>query len=113
MGTKAAAGERARSMCQSVHSLIGDHKADEYTAMADDAAMSGPQKEAYMLCSAAEVHLEEGDVAESIKKAEEAVEKFKGFGKDGKKGLADALHIIIDAHRLEAYNGYKFPEEGL
>merc|ERR1719282_1888397 len=75
--------------------------------------MSGPQKEAYMLCSAAELHFEEGEPSECIKKAEEALAKFKAFGNDGKKGVADALHIIIDAHRLDAYNGYKSPETAL
>merc|ERR1719282_2016731 len=75
--------------------------------------MSGPQKEAYMLCSAAELHFEEGEPSECIKKAEDALAKFKAFGNDGKKGVADALHIIIDAHRLEAYNSYKYSETGL
>jgi len=90
-----------------------DRRAEQYTSMADDAAMSEPKREASMLFSAAEGFLEEAETKECLKVADDALGKFKALGDGGKDGVADTLHLIIGAHRLEAYMNYKEPEEGL
>uniref|UniRef100_A0A7S1QFM9 Carrier domain-containing protein n=1 Tax=Alexandrium catenella TaxID=2925 RepID=A0A7S1QFM9_ALECA len=92
---------------------VGDRLAEQYTCMADDSAASGPKREAAMLFSAAEGFLEAADPKECLKVAQEALDKFKALGDTGKDGVADALHLIVDAHRLDAYINYKEPEEGL
>eukprot|EP00413_Alexandrium_margalefii_P027168 CAMPEP_0204575494 /NCGR_PEP_ID=MMETSP0661-20131031/41218_1 /ASSEMBLY_ACC=CAM_ASM_000606 /TAXON_ID=109239 /ORGANISM="Alexandrium margalefi, Strain AMGDE01CS-322" /LENGTH=867 /DNA_ID=CAMNT_0051584129 /DNA_START=45 /DNA_END=2648 /DNA_ORIENTATION=- len=109
--------KRARAVEQNVVSTtglvrtMGDQLAEHYTCMADDSAASGPKREAAMLFSAAEGFLNAADPKECLKVAEDALGKFKGLGDTGKDGVADTLHLMVDAHRLEAYISYKEPEE--
>jgi len=104
---------RNTQMSELLRSPLRDNKAAQYTCMADDSAMSEPKREAYALLSAAEGALQEADAKECLKMAEEALGKFQAMGDAGKEGVSDAVHVMIDAHRMQAYMTYKEPEEGL
>lgn len=110
---RASANRDEASASDLLRTSIIDSRAEEYTGLADDAAMSEPKREASMLFSAAETSLEEGNAKDALKVAEDALAKFRALGDSGKQGVADSLHLVVGCHRLEAYINYKDPEDGL
>mmetsp|Transcript_146202 Transcript_146202/g.266535 ORF Transcript_146202/g.266535 Transcript_146202/m.266535 type:complete len:1228 (-) Transcript_146202:189-3872(-) len=69
--------------------------ADKYDAMANDGSKSGKAREAAMLFSVAEGHIDNEEDGEALKSANEALALFKSLG--DKAGVADTLRIIICA----------------
>jgi len=79
----------------------GDNIAIQYTSMADDGAQSKVKREAAMLASVAEKHLDEAvDHKEALKAATEAVGKCYEMG--DKDAMADMLRLVIKAYLLRA-----------
>mmetsp|Transcript_83615 Transcript_83615/g.249463 ORF Transcript_83615/g.249463 Transcript_83615/m.249463 type:complete len:826 (-) Transcript_83615:117-2594(-) len=70
-----------------------DYFSDNYTCFADDSSLSREEREAAMLLSAAEGHLEEEDLGKALKVAEEALGLFRKAGSS--KGVADTLRIMV------------------
>mmetsp|Transcript_3963 Transcript_3963/g.11586 ORF Transcript_3963/g.11586 Transcript_3963/m.11586 type:complete len:826 (-) Transcript_3963:123-2600(-) len=70
-----------------------DYFSDHYTCLADDSSLSREEREAAMLFSVAEGHLEEEDLSKALKVAEEALGLFRKAG--SAKGVADTLRIIV------------------
>lgn len=83
------------------HGAFGDNMAASYTCMADDGAQSKAKREASMLASVAEKHLDEGlDHKEALKAATEAVGKCYEMG--DKDAMADMLRLVIKTYLLRA-----------
>jgi acyl carrier protein len=78
-----------------------DDVAGKYTAVADDAAASAKKREAAMLLSVAESQLvESGNADEALRGATEALEKFRAV--DDLTGAADAIRMVVNAHKAKA-----------
>lgn len=84
-------GTRGRS--HSAFDTAPDYFSDQYTCMADDSSLSREEREAAMLFSVAEGHLEEEDLGKALKVAEEALNLFRKA--NSAKGVADTLRIIV------------------
>lgn len=75
--------------------------ADHYSAMADDSGAAAKKREAAMLLSIAEGHLEdEEDYEEAVRTSGEAQQIFQEMG--DKDSAVDALSILVDATHFAA-----------
>jgi len=83
--------------------------ADHYTALADDGQHGTKKREAAVLLSVAEGHLEEDeDVEEALRAGKEALGIFRDVG--DKEGTVDALRVVIDAMSLQASQKHEKPD---
>mmetsp|Transcript_89583 Transcript_89583/g.237924 ORF Transcript_89583/g.237924 Transcript_89583/m.237924 type:complete len:823 (-) Transcript_89583:106-2574(-) len=76
-----------------------DYFSDQYTCMADDSSLSREEREAAMLFSVAEGHLEEEDLTKALKVGEEALNLFRKAGSS--KGVADTVRVIVRTRILK------------
>jgi len=87
-----------------------DEKAKHYSALASDDGQNPQQREASMLFSVAEEHIDEDeDYDAALKAAEDAAAIFKQLG--NMRGLADAVRLVIHAISGKAAD-YRWNEKG-
>jgi len=82
-----------------------DDLARSYSNMADDDALAAKKREAAMLFSVAEGHLEKEDAAEALKSATAALPLFRETR--DVNAVHDTLRIIVNAYRMESDIGYE------
>mmetsp|Transcript_138255 Transcript_138255/g.251731 ORF Transcript_138255/g.251731 Transcript_138255/m.251731 type:complete len:858 (+) Transcript_138255:70-2643(+) len=99
-------------------SLVGigisaDDLAARYNAVASDGKKAVSEREASVLYSVAETHVDEEQADEALKASKEALAAFKGL-KDA-TGIADSLRLVISAHRLkdESAEALKLAQDSL
>lgn len=90
----------------------GDDLASRYSAVASDGKKAAAAREAAMLLSLAEEALL-NEEAEALTAAKQAVDAFKALNE--KSGLADALRLVVNAHRQkdDRKSAYSAAKEGL
>lgn len=71
------------------------------------------RRQAAELYSTAEAFLRNEQVEDCIRESSRAVELFEGLGKEGISGLADALFMLIDAHKQLALSQHEKPQQAL
>lgn len=75
--------------------------------------MADHSREAAALYSTAEVFLREENIEDCIRECSRAVELFEALGNEGMEGLADALFMLVDAHRQLAVALQEKPQQAL
>uniref|UniRef100_A0A7S2IEW3 Tetratricopeptide repeat protein 29 n=1 Tax=Alexandrium andersonii TaxID=327968 RepID=A0A7S2IEW3_9DINO len=80
--------------------LISDNLRGKYSCAADDGASSGKKREAAMLFSVAEGHLNDEVPDEALTSAKDALAIFKGI--NDSTGMADAQRLVMHATRMKA-----------
>mmetsp|Transcript_19666 Transcript_19666/g.52193 ORF Transcript_19666/g.52193 Transcript_19666/m.52193 type:complete len:845 (+) Transcript_19666:67-2601(+) len=109
----AAAGslqERRRAESNRVEDPLhnrSDDLAPHYSNLADDSALEMKKREAAMLFTAAEGHLNDEQGPEALKSAMEALPLFREVG--DKNAVHDTLRIVINTHRMES--AFAFEDE--
>eukprot|EP00930_Biecheleria_cincta_P082646 TRINITY_DN72347_c0_g1_i1.p1 TRINITY_DN72347_c0_g1~~TRINITY_DN72347_c0_g1_i1.p1 ORF type:complete len:821 (+),score=204.70 TRINITY_DN72347_c0_g1_i1:142-2604(+) len=71
------------------------------------------RREAAQLYSSAEAFLRDEQIEDCIRESSRAVEIFEGCGREGMSGLADALVMLIDAHKQLAVSQQEKPQQAL
>jgi acyl carrier protein len=93
-------------------SSVSEALAERYTCVADDSAQGMKKREAAVLLSAAEGHLEDDeDTDEATRLGNEALDMFRGIG--DLEGAADAQYIVVEALRLKAAKEKKKPDNAV
>jgi len=88
-------GEDARSL----RDLEGDDLASEYSAVAEDEKNPPKVREAALLFSMAEEHLQDGEAEQSVQCATGALQLFREV--NDAKGVQDTLRVQCSAYRLK------------
>lgn len=89
-----------------------DDLAPHYSNLADDSALEMKKREAAMLFTAAEGHLNDEQGAQALKSAMEALTLFREVG--DKNAVHDTLRIVVNTHRMESAFAYEDqPEEAM
>jgi len=92
-------------------SSVFDDIGSQYSSMAEDSSATKKAKQAAALLTKAEGYLNDEDTAQCLKSADEALSIFRAENATG--GVADALRVMVDAHRMNALFTNTKPEEAL
>jgi len=95
MKARSAFGDKGKTPLD----LMREDLADQYTDLAEDDSLAAKKREASVLFSVAEGHMNNDEASEALKAAGDARNIFKELG--DKKCEADSICMIIDAHRLK------------
>lgn len=81
-------------------SMVSDNLALKYSGLADDGAGGAKKKEAAMLFSVAEGHLNDDAADEGLAQAKDALNIFRSIGATA--GVADSLRLVMHATRMKS-----------
>jgi len=85
---------------RSIFQSRSDELAGQYSSMAEDSSLEQKKREACMLFSVAEKHLNEDESKDALRSASDALKIFRELG--DQIAVADTLRIVIGAHCVEA-----------
>jgi len=109
MKTKVKLGEQKAK--QAPVDLMREDLAEQYTDLAEDDSLAAKKREAALLFSVAEGHMNTDEASDALKAAGDALKIFREIG--DKVCEADSLRIIVDALRLQEILDGSLPQESI